>query len=232
MEIIIYIIKSFVVLLITWLGVRLIGKKSLAEMSSYDLAAVLVLTTVSAEPLVYKVLSKTTIGVLSIAGGGALIGFLSLKRRFYNFDKEPTIVIANGKINFQELKKNRINIHLLLSELRLMGFYNIQDVEFAIVEPTGRISVIPKSQSRPVTPKDLQINTEYEGIPLPLIVDGEVQKKNLQYAKLDGQWLIDQLDQQNISGPEEVAFAQLDTTGQLYIDRYHDSQELQTPVSY
>jgi len=82
-----------------------------------------------------------------------IIGWISLRTKFYNLDAEPDIVIVNGKIDKEALKKNRMNLPFLLSLLRLQGYSKISDVEFAIIEPDGNLSVIPTSQSRPITPK-------------------------------------------------------------------------------
>lgn len=94
MNVVIYILRCITMLLVTWTGVRLIGKKSIAEMTSYDLAAIMLLTTVAAEPLVYKISSKATVGVFPILIATFFLGYLSLKKFFYNIDSKPSIVIG------------------------------------------------------------------------------------------------------------------------------------------
>ena len=89
-------------------------------------------------------------------------------------------------------------------------------MEFAILETGGQLNVIPKSQKRPVTPEDLQISTEYEAIPITLIMDGHIQHKNLIKAKLDISWLNSQLRIQNLEA-RDVFFAYIDSLGNLYI---------------
>lgn len=128
-------------------------KKSIAEMTSYDLAAIMLLTTVAAEPLVYKIMSKATVGVFAILVATVFLGNLSLKKFFYNIDAKPTIVITEGKIIEKELKKSRMNVPLLLSELRIKGYQNVSDVKYAIIEPSGKLSVIPDPQASPVYSK-------------------------------------------------------------------------------
>jgi len=104
--------------------------------------------------------------------------------------------------------------------LRLKGYSKVSNVEFAIIEPDGNISVIPTSQTRPATPKDLNINTKYEGITLPLIIDGEIQYNNLRFAKLDTTWLKQEIKTFGAQKPEDVFLAELDTEGKLYIDLF------------
>lgn len=228
MEVIIYIFRCVIVLLFTWLCIRIIGKKSISQMTSYDLAATFVLANVAAEPLVYKVTSKAFTGSLAIAFGVAIIGSISLKRWFYNFDSEPSIVILNGKIIEKALAKNKTNLPFLLSLIRLQGYANVADIEVATFEPNGNLSVIPRSQSRPVTPKDLNINTQYEGLALPIIIDGRIQYDNLKYAKLNIDWLNKELSKVGDLKPENIFLAELSTSGEMYVSQY-DTFESKLP---
>lgn len=180
-------------ILVTWLGLRIVGKKSIAQITTYDLAGILLMTTVAAEPLVYKIPSKATEGVLVLAILVVLLGKLSLSKKFYNADQKPTVAIANGKIDKDALKKNNMNVPFLLSQLRLKNIAKVSDVEFAVIEPNGQLSVIPKSQERALKPKDMQIDTKYEGLALPFIFDGEIIYSNLKYAKVDTNWLNNEI---------------------------------------
>lgn len=224
-----YGFRAFIMFLVTWLGVRLLGKKTVAQMTSYDFAAVLLLTTTAAEPLVYKIPSKAAYGVLVIACLAVFMGRLSLKKLFYNADQKPSIVIVNGKIDKKVLKQNEMNIPLLLSQLRIAGYARVSDIEFGIIEPSGSLSVIPKSQNRAVTPNDLKLETKYEGLALPLVLDGEIQYQNLHYAKLDVTWLKNELKKQGDITPEDVFLAELDSQGKLYIDIYDKATEKMAP---
>lgn len=219
----IYLTRGLILFLICWLGIRIIGKKSVAEMTSYDMAGVILLVTIAAEPMVYKITTKASSGVLVIAIFTFLVGKLSLNRWFYGLDAKPVIVVENGKINEHELKRLNMNLPLFLSELRVKGYPNVSDVEFAIMEPLGKLSVIPKSQSRPLTPKDLQISTEYEGLGLPLILDGDIQYKNLEYANLTEEWLRGELLKFNLTDIDRIFLAELNTQGQLYFDLRDDN---------
>ncbi len=205
-------------LIVTWTGVRFIGKKSIAEMTSYDLAAIMLLTTVSAEPLVYKITSKATVGVFSIMIASVFLGALSLKRFFYNIDSKPTIIIMEGKIIEKELKRSRMNVPLLMSELRIKGYQNVSDVKYAIIEPDGKMSVIAKSQVSPVTPKDMGIPTAPVNLSFPLILDGVVEEKNLDFLQKDRKWLADQLKAFEVGDFEDVLLAQYDSSGQIFVN--------------
>lgn len=220
MEALVYVARSIIVLLFSWFCVRLIGKKSISQLTSYDFTALMILANVAAEPLVFKISSKAFLGSLTIAVVTVIIGWISLKKKFYNFDAKPDIVIANGKIDKEALKRNRMNLPFLLSLLRLQGYAKVSDVEFAIIEPDGNLSVIHTSQSRPVTPNDLKIDTQYEGLSLPLIIDGEIQYNNVKFAKLDSAWLNQEIKKLGALKAEDVFLAELDTTGKLSVDLF------------
>lgn len=218
MEALAYIIRCIFMLFVTWSSLRLIGKKSITNMTSYDLAAVMLLTTVAAEPLVYKIASKATVGVATITIITIIIGVISLKEYFYNVDVTPVVLVADGKIIKDELKRSHINISLLMSELRVQGYSNLSDVAYAILEPNGKLSVIPTSQSRPVQPSDMAMVTSPVRLSFPIIVDGKLKEQNLSFAKKDKGWLMEQLKMWGVRHIEDVLFAQIDSSGNLYID--------------
>jgi uncharacterized membrane protein YcaP (DUF421 family) len=223
MEALIYIIRCIIVLFFSWFCVRIIGKKSISQLTSYDFTALMIMANVAAEPLVFKVSSKAFLGSLTIAVLAIITGWISLNKKFYNFDSKPDIVIVNGKVDRETLRRNRMNLPFLLSLLRLQGYSKVSDVEFAIIEPDGNLSVIPTSQNRPVTPNDLKIDTQYEGITLPLIIDGEIQYNNLKFAKLDNAWLNQEIRKLGASRPDDVFLAELSTTGKLNVDLYKEA---------
>jgi uncharacterized membrane protein YcaP (DUF421 family) len=213
-------------LLITWLGIRIIGKKSIAQMTGYELAGILLLSTVAAEPLVFKIVSKAFTGVLTLALATVFIGWISLKPRLYNIDSKPDVIVAKGKVMKDVLRKNKMNMSFLMSMLRLQGYASLSEVEYALVEPNGNISVLPKSQERPVKPKDLKIQTSFEGLALPIILDGHLIKENLEYAHFDEKWLNKQLKKNGVSQISEVLIAQLDSSGSLSVSTSSETQSI------
>ena len=128
------------------------------------------------------------------------------------------IVIENGKILEDNLKRIRIPIDELISELRTQGVFNIADVEFALFEPGGKISVQKKSQKQPLTPSDINLATQYDGLPTNLVMDGLILYDALRSLNLSKAWLSYQLGKQNINDISEISLAQLDTRGNLYVD--------------
>ena len=139
---------------------------------------------------------------------------------------EPTIVIMNGQIMEEDLREMRFRVTDLLEMLRVKGIFNPSEVEFAILETSGKLSVLKKSQHQNLTPQDMNLDTDYEGINVEIVYDGQILKENLEQFKLDKEWLENKLNQAGISSISEVFLATLDTTGILYIDTRNDKIEV------
>jgi uncharacterized membrane protein YcaP (DUF421 family) len=131
---------------------------------------------------------------------------------------EATVVIENGKILEKNLLKIRISLDELISELRVQGVFNISDVEFALFEPGGKLSVQKKAPKQPLTPEDINITSKYNGLPTNLIMDGILLTDALRSLKLSKAWLQHQLNKQNIKNISDISLAQLDTMGNLFVD--------------
>lgn len=101
-------------------------------------------------------------------------------------------------------------------------------MEFALLEASGKLSVVPRSQARPVTPRDVNLSTNYEGYSTMLIADGKVDQQNLQKLGLTPEWLLGELVKRGAEGVEDVLFASIDTQGQLFVVRSHDVPFLQS----
>jgi uncharacterized membrane protein YcaP (DUF421 family) len=213
--------RTVFIYVFTLLAVRIMGKREIGELTPFDLVVSLMIAELGvvliedhSAPLIHAI-----IPIISLSGLQIIISFLSLKsesvRKLLN--GSPSILIKNGEIVEDEMKKSRYNIHDLLAQLRENGIFNIVDVEFAILETSGDLTVLPKSQKRGVTPEDLDLETDYEGIPAILINDGKVNHSNLNKVGLDEDWLIKQLQSNNINQIKEVLLATLDPTGELYI---------------
>ncbi|MGI6551895.1 MAG: DUF421 domain-containing protein [Bacillota bacterium] len=135
---------------------------------------------------------------------------------------EPTIVIHNGKILEDKMKKMQYNVDELTMQLREKGYFDLSQVEFAILETNGALSVLPKSQYRPLTPRDLGLKTRYEGMMSEIIVDGQVIYQNLVQNNLDEKWLMEELMKQGIQDLDQVSYAGLGSDGNLYVDKVQD----------
>lgn len=216
------VIRSFISFFILLLFVRLMGKQQVSQLTFFDYVVGITIGSI-ASTLSVQVNESTTATVAGMATWTLLAILLAVAGVHSKWvrkivDGVPTVVVENGKILEKNLRRIRIPTNELISELRTMGVFNMADVEFALFEPGGKISVQKKSQKQPVTPSDMNIPTQYDGLPTTLILDGMVQTGELRTLKLSNAWLHHQLGKQKINDVTEVSLAQLDTKGNLYVD--------------
>lgn len=212
--------RTVLIYLVVLVVIRCMGKREIGQFSPFDFVVAIIIAELAAIPMENKhiplwqgITPILTLGILEI-----MLSYLALKSVFVRrlLDGCPQVVIANGEILKQELRRARYNLDDLLAQLRERGIVNPAEVEFAVLETSGRLSVIPRSQKRPVTPADLNLPTTYEGLPLVLIMDGVVLRKNLLQAGLDEEWLDGQLGERGVRR-EEVFLALLLTDGSIYL---------------
>ncbi len=209
------IFAFFLALLLT----RFMGRKAVSQMTFFDfvvaiLGSVTATISISSPTSVY---SPTT-ALIVLALLTVLVDFIHIKSIWFSklVESEPVVLIANGLIINQNMKRVRVSVQNLTTLLREKNIFNITDVEFAILENDGKLSVLPKSQKQPATPSDFNIATPYKGLMKDIIIDGKLLLHNLIDASQDKQWLITQLNSQGIASIEEVFYAGLDTLGSLY----------------
>ncbi|MCR4427580.1 MAG: DUF421 domain-containing protein [Firmicutes bacterium] len=129
----------------------------------------------------------------------------------------PAVLVQNGTIIKSNLFRNRYTVDNLLSRLREKDVFDLSEVEFAVLEPSGNLSVLDKNQNLPVTPKDLGLSTQYKGLATPVVIEGQVQRKELASLHLTEDWLIRELKSNGYSGPDQVFLAMTNTQGELYV---------------
>jgi len=224
------IFRTIILFSIVFVVVRLMGKRQIAQMQPYEIAILIMISALAAIPMedIGMPLFNSMIPILMLFAFQVLIAFFSQKSEKARsiLCGRPSIVVENGKILENELRDMRMNINELQEMLRVQGYPNISEVEFAIFETNGQLSVVPKSQNRPVTPGDLDLETEYEGLPYPLVVDGNVNYHNLAKAGLNEDWLKRELAKFNIHDLQEVLLANLDTSGNLYFQTKNKKEKL------
>lgn len=229
--------KSALVFVMLMVLTRVIGKKLLSQLTFFDFVIGITIGTIGGAYVVVMVkgmwvlLSPIILTVLTF-----LFGLISLKHLGFRklIEGEPVVVIQNGKLFEKNMAKLRYHIDDLEMQLREKGIFNFGEVEFAVLEPHGQLSVLKKSQNLPVTPQDLGIHTKYKGMATELIKDGDLLKQNLSQNNLSEKWLFDELKKQNITNLSEVIYAALNTDGALFIDKKNDNpdyiQKIEDPL--
>ena len=212
--------RTLILYAIVVVVMRVMGKRQIGQLQPFELAVAIMISELAAVPMQNTgiPLINGIIPILTLLVAQITMSFISLKSTKARglICGKPSILIENGKIIEDQFRNEMYTINDLLEQLRIKDVPNIADVEFAILETNGQLSVIPKSQKRPVNPEDLNMTTKYEGLPLDFIIDGEVNYKNLQKANLDENWLKEKLSNFGIRNTKEVLFASLDSNGNLF----------------
>lgn len=210
-------------------AVRIMGKREVGQLSAFDLVVAIMIAELAAMSMekIDMPLYEGIIPIFTLVFLEIFLSYLSLKSHTIRglVDGAPTIVIANGKIREKELRKLRYNVSDLLGQLRQKDVANIANVQYAILETSGELSVVLKSGKRPVTPEDLGLPVKEEGLPTPLIFDGQVHCRNLQKLGLDRTWLEEEIRKKGVARIEDVLFASLDTSGQLYVSEKEQAKK-------
>ena len=216
------VIRSFIGFFLLLILVKLIGKQQVTQLTFFDYIVGITIGSM-ASTLSVQVNENTW---ATIAGMGVwtllaiILALLGLKSPFLRkiIEGVPEIVIQNGKINADILRKNKLSMEDLMMMLRSKEVFRVDDVEFAVLEQNGKLSVLLKSQKKPLTPQDMNISTQYEGLPTNLIVDGRLNPEALKSVNLSKAWLEYHLRKKNITDINDIFLAQLDTQGNLFID--------------
>lgn len=220
------LIRSVILVCVAVLTMRLMGKRQVGQLQPFELVIAIMIADLAATPME----SLDTPLWRGIAPMAALIvlhqvfSLLSLKSQRMRsfFSGSPTIIINKGKIDYKALEKLCFNLNDLLEELRTGGILSPTDVGTAIMETSGKLSVFPTSRQRPVTPRDLELDAGYEGIPLTLILDGQLEKNNLPLCGRDESWLKACLQRLGYQSYREVLLCYIDTDGLMTVHSFGD----------
>jgi len=219
---------SIVMIAIGFGVLRIMTKRSFAELSTFHIFLILMLGNILSEPIKTDHFAELIIPTLVIMIAFTLYSYLLSNNKFgKKLKAEPVVLVRHGNIDEQGLNKAKITLTEMLAELRTKGFSHVNDVEFAILEETGKISVIPNSNKRPITPSDLSVVTGYEGIPVPLVIDGVIQYDNLAKIGLTPQQLFTRLGLQGITDDmvKTIGLAVLDEKNNIIIDQNDDTNQ-------
>jgi len=223
-------IESFILALVL---LRLTGRKSISQLNYFDFLTVNMMGGLFSSYITDSeqgpdiLLAPMAIIALDLLADRTAIKSRSARKLL---EGKPVVFIKNGKIIEKNITKMHYNISEVLAALRNQGIYNLSEVEFAVLEIDGKISVLKKSQHRPLTPRDINVPTQYEGLSSIVISDGKILSKNLQNNNLSHDWLKDKLKEQGINDISRVFLASLATDGSLYVDLKDSSTDNTAPI--
>ncbi len=213
------LIRSIILYIIVLIVMRLMGKREIGQLQPFELAISIMIADLAAIPMSDTGIPITN-GIIPILGLLvmhlliSLINIKSVKAREFLCGR-PTILIYRGRIDEQALKKERFTINELEERLRGSNVFNLGDVEYAILETSGQVTVIQKPNKRSTIPEDFNIMPEYEGISYDLVVDGKIMEENLKKIGKDENWLRKEVKKFNIQ-PEKALIVTYDGKGQIF----------------
>ncbi|MBB6677642.1 DUF421 domain-containing protein [Cohnella lubricantis] len=231
MELTVILLRTVFMYLFVFLVIRLMGKREIGKLSVFDM----VISIMIAEIAVISIESTersmwATVGPIVVLVAIQLaISYITLRNRKIRlwFDGHPSVLIREGQLNWREMRRQRYNLDDLLTQLRENKISNVKDIELAVLESNGKLSVIPKagdraeSQSEGERPakQEAAPRFRYEILPVALVMDGKVQDDGLEQIGKNRFWLMSELRERGIRSFDQVFYCSMDHKGQLYIDR-------------
>ena len=215
MEILKIILESVASLIALFFFCRLLGKKQMAQLNIYDYIIGISIGNIVAEMSVNKevvfyeglvaMFVYTLFAVLS-----TYITTKSIRARRY-LSGTPLVIIENGRIIENSLNEAKLDVNDLLQEARIAGYFDISEIEYAIFEPNGVVSFLPKTKYKPLTPNDMKQKPSYKGLAADLIIDGNIMTENLKYISKDNKWLKTRLKNLGYLDIDNILLATCDT---------------------
>lgn len=234
MELTMILLRTTFMYFFIFLIMRLMGKREIGKLSVFDLvisimiAEIAVIVIESTEKSLLMAVAPMLLLVLIQMG----LAFITLKNRRIRmiFDGQPSVFIRDGRLNREEMRKQRYNMDDLLAQLRENQVTDIENVELAVLESTGKLSVIRKEnrgdnegsgklEEQEYDKISQYPKIRYELLPLPLILDGQVQDENLEKLGKTRFWLKNELQNYEVDNFKHVFFCSIDHKGKLYVDK-------------
>ena len=212
-------VRAIIIYILVLIVMRLMGKREIGQLQPFELAISIMIADLASIPMTDPgvPIFNGLVPILGLLAMHLLITVLNIKS--VNIRKitcgKPTILVYRGKIDEEALRKERFTVSELQERLRGKEIFNLGDVEFAILETNGEVSVIQKPNKRNAIPEDFNIMPEYEGLPYDLVVDGKIMYENLTKIGKNERWLKNQIDKFKTT-PENVLIATMDGKGNFF----------------
>lgn len=226
-EIINVIERALLSLIALFLSTKIIGKKQVSQLSLFDYVIGISIGNFAAE-MTINLESHEIHGIVAVIVFGFvayLVSILTMKsiylRRF--FMGSPTIIIEHGKIIEDGLKNVKFDINDMLEQCRIKGYFDIKDIEYAIVEANGELSILPKN--RCVNTKDLNLNVKKEGLCANVIIDGKIMINNLKNINKTKKWLLKELKKEN-KNINDILLATVDINNNIIFYNKNNNEQV------
>lgn len=218
---VIILVRTIILYLVVLFTIRIMGKSELSKMSPFQLVVIFMIAELAAIPIESPSASliNGAVGIFALMFLQVLISMISIKSEtFKNFiNGRPSVLIEKGEINQKELKALRISLNDLMEQLRIGNAPSLSEVEYAVMESNGELSIIPKADKKPLTPGDMSLAKEPESMPLVLVSDGVLYRQNLLSLGWDEAYLKTQMTAVKLTSYKEIFFAFCDEQKKLHI---------------
>lgn len=228
MEVLDVIIRSLLSLITLFLVAKMLGKRQVSQLTLFDYVVGISIGNFAAE-MTINLESQEINGIVAVLIFG-LVAYIidiwaikSIKMRKF-FMGVPTIVIQHGQIIKRNLRKVKFDLNDLLEECREKGYFDVSEIEYAVMEPSGEISILPKAEYKPATLKDLNLKAKKQGLCANLVIDGKIMKNCLKTINKSEEWLYHQLKVKGYNDIKKVFLATLDIDNNLRV--YESSEEV------
>lgn len=223
-ELVLILIRSIISFLLLLLMARVMGKKQISQLTFFDYCVGITIGSIAATMSVDQNV-KAANGLMALLVWGLfpiILAYVSLKSIWFTkiIDGSPTILIQNGEILEKKLKRNMLTAEELMLLLREKGAFKVSDVEMAVLETNGNLSVMLKTDQQPATPYTMGTPVIPERGPTILIMDGNLLKKGMNERGYTEEWLLGEIKKQGATDFKDVFLAQVDSNSKVYVDLY------------
>lgn len=213
--------RTILVLIILFFITKMMGKKQISELNFFDYVVGITIGSIAAD-ISLDIEKNMIAGIAALFIYGFIsyiISFVSIKsilaRRF--FIGVPTVLVEKGKIIESGLKKSKIDVNDLLMEARENGYFNLDKIDYALMEVNGNISFLPKEKEKPVTKKDMKIKCSNEGLTVNAIIDSKYMVNNMKAINKDKEWLDHELKVNGYDNYDNILLATIDNNYKVTI---------------
>jgi uncharacterized membrane protein YcaP (DUF421 family) len=227
------IIRSFLFLALLFFLTKILGKKQISELSFFEYVSGITVGSIAGEAItgLEKNMFQGMIAIIIFSLATLFADIFALKSKSFRdfIEGRGTVLIKDGKVLEENLKKEKYTIDELSALLRQKDIYRVADVEFAVLEPRGTLSALLKKENRPLTPKDLQMKVPTEKEPQTVIMDGSILDEALKSSGKSRGWLETELEKLDLT-LDNVFIGQVDSYGELTVDIYDDKLQVPSPT--
>lgn len=215
------ILTTILSVVLLFIITRLIGYRQLSELSLFDYINGITIGSIAAELATCENDEVLGISIAMIIYGAfaILVAILTDKSILMRklFIGNPTLLMKNGRLYYEGFRKSRLDVNEFLMKCRNNGYFDITQIDTAILEPNGRVSFLPVSNEKPVTPNDMKLNVKQDALVANVIIDGKIIDKSLEAIGKDRKWLSSQLKKQNYADYSRILLASCTEDGTVTV---------------